>query len=86
MLGIESHDPCIAAVNHVRRLNGEDELLQEDLRRLVAAVLRPGLPEALELDVGRVATLPSEMVADAFHLVDAEGESKILANRSKVCI
>ncbi len=78
---IEGHDSRIPTIEDVRGLNGEDELLEEDLGGLVAAVLGPGLPERLQLDVCRVPALRPEIVADAVHLVDAQSEAEVLRHR-----
>src|SRR5205807_1313447 len=56
----------------------EDELLEEDLRGLVAAMLGPRLAEALQFDVRRLSPDPPEVLLDAAHFVDAEGEPHLL--------
>ncbi len=81
---VELHDARVAPVDHPRLLDGEDELFQEDLRRLVAAVFRPRLAEALQLDVRRVAAGGAEIVLDAAHLVNAEGEPHPLRDAGEV--
>src|SRR2546427_4098777 len=76
---VELHDAGIAAVDHVRRLDRKDELLEEDLRGLVAAVLGPCLAEALQFDVRWLSPDSPEVLLDAAHFVDAEREPHLLA-------
>src|SRR5207237_5646991 len=76
---VEFHDTGIAAVDHVRRLDREDELLEDDLRGLVAAVLGPRLAEALQFDVRRISPNPPEVLLDAAHFIDGEREHHTLA-------
>ncbi len=79
MVFIELDHAGIAAVEDVGSLDREDELLQEDLRGLVATVFRPRLAKALQLNVGRLPTDPPKIFLDAGHLLDAEGQTELLA-------
>ena len=76
---IEFHHAGIAAVNHIGSLHRENEFLQEDLRGLVATVFRPRLAKALQLNVGRLPADPPKIFLDPGHLLDAEGQTELLA-------
>src|SRR2546430_1324727 len=47
MVVVEFHDAGIAAVDHIGRLDREDELLEEDFGGFVATMLGPRLAQAL---------------------------------------
>src|SRR5438445_4184400 len=81
---VELHDAGITAVDHVRCLDREDELLEEYLRGLGAAVLRPRLAETLQFDVRRLSPDPPEVLLDAAHFVEAEGEPHLLTQLGEV--
>jgi hypothetical protein len=49
-------------------------VLDRCLERAVRAVLRPGLGDGLQLDVGRVAVLRREVIAYGFQVLRREGE------------
>src|SRR5262249_7593817 len=84
------------ALERARR--GEDRLLQQVLvgarravaghgdragQRLVLAVLRPGLRQRLELDVGWVAALLPEEGLDRLHLLEVEREQAVTADAAQ---
>src|SRR6266702_7944735 len=84
MVRVELDDAGVAPIDHIRRLDGEDELLEEDFRGLVATVFGPRLAEALQFDLRGLATGEAEVLLDTPHLVDAEGKPHPLADRGEV--
>ncbi len=83
---VEFDHAGVPSVDHVRRLNREDELLENHLGGLVAAMFRPRLSEALELHLGRVASEILEVRLDPPHFVHAECEPHPFADRREfVC-
>ena len=77
---VEDHDPGVAAGEDVLAVDAEDELLEEGLGGLVAAVLGPCLAEGLELGVGGLPALFDVVLADGLHLLGGETEAQGLGD------
>ena len=75
---IEDHDARVPPGQDVLPVQPEDELLEDGLGALVAAVLAPGLAERLELHVGGVPALGLEVFSDPLHLVEGQPEAHVL--------
>ena len=50
------------------------------LEGLVAAMLRPGLSQSLQFNVGGIAALATEVVLDGLHLLQIEGQHTLTAD------
>ena len=74
---IEHHHSGISPGEDVGMVDGEDELLEDVLGALVAAVLAPCLAEGLQLDVGGIPPLLPEVIGDDLHLVEGQTEAEV---------
>ena len=74
---IEHHYTGVSPGEDVGMVDGEDELLEDVLGALVAAVLAPCLAEGLQLDVGGVPPLLPEVIGDDLHLVEGQTEAEV---------